>query len=296
MAMTNPDLEKKTLLLSQKRKIKRKRYTPLQITGFIMLCFFSVLLLFPLAWMLSTSLKAPHEVMSLNIQFLPEKIMWSNYADIFEKYPVFLYTWNTLIITVMSIIGKLISCTLVAYGFAKFNAPGKNILFMLLLSTMMIPWAVTMVPLFIIFKEIGWYNTLLPLWVPSFFGDAFSIFLLRQFIMGIPRELEEAAKMDGAGVLRTLWSVVVPNLKPALAVVAIFSFFYTWNDFLGPLIFLTDPELATLQLGIQSLRTQFNVEWQYMMALSIVSIIPCLIVFFIGQKKIVEGITMTGIK
>ncbi|GAB2539048.1 carbohydrate ABC transporter permease [Gracilibacillus alcaliphilus] len=275
---------------------KRKRFTPLQVIGFLLLCFFSVLLIFPLLWMLSTSLKAPHEVMSLDIKFIPNTIQWNNYLEVFQQYPVLRYIWNTLFITTMCIVGKLLSCTLVAYGFAKYNAPGKNILFMVLLSTMMIPWAVTMVPLFIIFKEIGWYNTLMPLWVPSFFGDAFSIFLLRQFIMGVPKELEEAAKMDGANVLRTLWSVVVPNIKPALTVVAIFSFFYTWNDFLGPLIFLTDPQLATLQLGIQALRTQFNVEWHYMMALSVISIIPCLIVFFIGQKKIVEGITMTGIK
>src|SRR5690625_13181 len=199
---------------------KLKRITPFKVFVFFVLCLFSVILLFPLLWMFSTSLKAPHEVMSLNLNFIPEKILWSNYADIFERYPVFKYTWNTVYITGMNILGKLISCTLVAYGFAKYSGPGKNILFMILLSTMMIPWAVTMVPLFIIFKEIGWHNTFLPLWVPSFFGDAFSIFLLRQFIMGIPKELEESAKMDGAGVLRTLWSVVLPNLKPALAVVA----------------------------------------------------------------------------
>ncbi|MGP4038783.1 carbohydrate ABC transporter permease [Gracilibacillus sp. D59] len=289
-------VKKEGVSLETTRRLKRRRVTKTQIVSFSLLCLFSVILIFPLLWMLSTSLKASHEVMSLNLQFIPEKIQWRNYIDIFEQYPVIRYIWNSLVITVMCILGKMISGTLVAYGFAKFNAPGKNVLFTLLLATMMVPWAVTMVPLFIIFKEIGWYNTLLPLWVPSFFGDAFSIFLLRQFIMGIPRELEEAAKMDGANVLRIIWSVIVPNIKPALAVVAIFSFFYTWNDFLGPLIFLTDPELATLQLGIQSLRTQFNVEWHYMMALSIVSIIPCLIVFFIGQRKIVNGIAMTGIK
>jgi len=294
MATITPTKENATIKIDKKPFLSR--YSKTQLSGFVTLCVFSVLLIFPLLWMVSTSLKAPHEVMSLSMKFIPEKILWSNYVDIFEKYPVWNYMWNTGFLTFMNIAGKLISCTLVAYGFAKYNAPGKNVLFVILLSTMMIPWAVTMVPLFILFKEIGWYNTFLPLWVPSFFGDAFSIFLLRQFIMGIPKELEEAAKIDGAGVLRILWSVVLPNLKPALAVVAIFSFFHTWNDFLGPLIFLTDPAKATLQLGIQSLRTQFNVEWQYMMALSVISIIPCLIVFFIGQKKIVEGITLSGIK
>lgn len=269
---------------------------PSQVIVFTLLCVFSLFLIFPLLWMLSTSLKAPHEVMSLSMKLLPDKILWSNYVDIFKLYPVMTYTWNTVFITVMNIIGKLLSCTLVAYGFAKYNAPGKNFLFVLLLSTMMIPWAVTLIPLFILFKEIGWYNTFMPLWVPAFFGDAFSIFLLRQFIMGIPKELEEAAKIDGAGFIRVLINVVVPNLKPALIVVAIFSFFYTWNDFLGPLIYLSDPSKATLQLGIQFLRTQFNVEWHYMMAFSVYSVIPCLIVFFIGQRYIVEGITMSGIK
>jgi len=269
---------------------------PMQAAVFVLLCLFSLLLLFPLLWMVSTSLKAPHEVMSLDMKLVPDAPQWRNYADLFAKYPVWTYTWNSVYVTGMNIVGKLLSCTLVAYGFAKFRAPGSKLLFMLLLATMMIPWAVTMVPLFILFRELGWYNTFLPLWVPAFFGDAFSIFLLRQFIMGIPRELEEAAKMDGAGVLRTLWSVVLPNLRPALAVVAIFSFFYTWNDFLGPLIFLSDPAKATLQLGIQFLRTQFNVEWHSMMAFSVFSLVPCLIVFFFGQKQIVEGITLTGIK
>ncbi|MBO9599459.1 MAG: carbohydrate ABC transporter permease [Cohnella sp.] len=267
-----------------------------QFAVFALLCLFSLVLIFPLLWMVSTSLKAPYEVMSLDMKLIPDRILWSNYVDVFEKYPVMQYGWNSIYVTGMNIVGKLVSCTLVAYGFAKYKAPGKNLLFVLLLSSMMIPWAVTMVPLFILFKEIGWYDTFLPLWVPAFFGEAFSIFLLRQFIMGIPRELEEAAKIDGAGIIRVLWNVIVPNLKPALAVVAIFTFFNTWNDFLGPLIYLSDPDKATLQLGIQFLRTQFNVEWQYMMAFSVLSLIPCLVVFFFGQRQIVEGITMTGIK
>jgi ABC-type glycerol-3-phosphate transport system permease component len=263
---------------------------------FFLLCLTAVFFVFPLLWMLSTSLKGPNEVMSLELKLIPDKPLWSNYADIFQKYPIWTHFRNTVFITVMNILGKLLSCTLVAYGFAKCRAPGKNVLFVVLIATLMVPWSVTMVPLFILFKQLGWHNTFLPLWVPSFFGDAFSIFLLRQFIMGIPNELQEAARIDGAGVLRILWSVFLPNLKPALAVVALFSFFYTWNDFLGPLIYLTDPDKATLQLGIQSLRTQFKVEWQYMMAYSVVSLVPCLVVFFLGQKQIVQGIALTGLK
>lgn len=290
-ALANPVRKSETA-----SKRRRERVRPLQIIAFILLCLCSVLLIFPLLWMLSTSLKAPYEVMSLDLKLLPKVIQWNNYVELFQQYPVFHFMWNTIYVTALNIIGKLVSCTLVAYGFAKYRARGKNVLFVILLSTMMVPWAVTMVPLFILFKEIGWYNTFLPLWVPSFFGDAFSIFLLRQFMMGIPKELEEAARIDGAGLPRVLWNVVVPNLKPALVVVSIFSFFNTWNDFLGPLIFLSDPEKATLQLGIQFLRTQYNVQWHYMMAFSVVYLVPCLIVFFFGQRQIVDGITLTGIK
>ncbi|MFC4601622.1 carbohydrate ABC transporter permease [Cohnella hongkongensis] len=264
--------------------------------SFLFLLVFSVLMLFPLVWMLSTALKPSYNITADPTKLLPDPAHWRNFVDLFHKYPIATYTWNTLYISVLNIIGKLISCSLVAYGFAKYKAPGKDVLFGILLATMMLPWAVTMVPLFIFYREIGWYNTFLPLWVPSFFGDAFSIFLLRQFMMGVPNELEEAAKIDGAHLFKILWHVVLPIIQPALVVVAIFSFFHTWNDFLGPLLFLSDPEKATLQIGIRNLRTQYDVEWNYMMGLSLLSVIPCLIVFFFGQRKIVDGITMSGLK
>jgi ABC-type glycerol-3-phosphate transport system permease component len=263
---------------------------------FLILCLFSVFMIFPLVWMLSTALKPDYKIFIFPPEVIPKPIIWSNFKVIFDLYPIGHYTMNTLFITVMNIIGKLISCTLVGYGFAKFRAPGKNILFVVLLSTMMIPWAVTMVPLFILYKMIGWYNTYLPLWVPAFFGDAFFIFLLRQFIMSVPRELEEAAKMDGANVIKTLWHVIIPIIMPALSVVLIFTFFATWNDFLGPLLFLSDGDKATLQLAIQNLRGQYQVPWNYMMAISVLAVLPCLVVFFIGQRQIVEGIALTGVK
>lgn len=268
----------------------------LKTVTFLILCLFSVIMIVPLLWMLSTALKPEYKIFLFPPELFPRPAIWSNFADLFDFYPVGKYTMNSVFVTVMNIIGKLLSCTLVAYGFAKFRAPGKNVLFMVLLSTMMIPWAVTMVPLFILYKTIGWYNTFLPLWVPAFFGDAFFVFLLRQFIMTIPKDLEESAKIDGAGVLRTLTSVIVPILGPALAVVAMFTFINTWNDFLGPLLFLSDSDKSTLQIAIQNFRTQYDTPWNYMMALAFLSVLPCLIIFFIGQKQIVEGITMTGVK
>jgi multiple sugar transport system permease protein len=263
---------------------------------FVILCLFSLLMIFPLLWMLSTALKPDYKIFIFPPELIPQEMMWSNFKTIFEMYPIGQYTLNTVYLTFMNIVGKLISCTLVAYGFAKFNGPGKNILFVVLLATMMIPWAVTMVPLFIIYKMIGWYGTYLPLWVPAFFGDAFFIFLLRQFMMSVPQEMEEAAKIDGANVLQTLWRVVIPIIKPALTVVAIFTFFGTWNDFLGPLLFLSDSDMSTLQLAIQNLRGQYEVSWNHMMAISVLSVIPCLLVFFFGQRQIVEGIALTGVK
>lgn len=262
----------------------------------LLMATIALMMLLPLCWMVSTALKPTYKIFLFPPELIPNPVIWRNFVDLFDFYPVAKYFANTVFVTVMCIIGKLISCTLAAYGFAKFRAPGKNVLFMVLLSTMMIPWAVTMVPLFIFYKSIGWYNTFLPLFVPAFFGDAFFIFLLRQFILTIPHDLEESAKIDGAGVLRILWYIIVPILVPALAVVVIFTFINTWNDFLAPLLFLSDSDKFTLQIAIQNFRTQYDSSWNHMMALATLSIIPCLIAFFIGQKQIVEGITMTGLK
>jgi len=262
----------------------------------LLLAAVSAIMLFPLLWMVSTSLKADYQIFVFPPRLIPSPVKWDNYVHLFETYPVGRYLWNTVYVTALTIAGKVVSCTVVAYGFARFKAPGKEFLFAVLLATMMIPWAVTMVPLFILFKSIGWYDTYLPLWVPSFFGDAFYIFLLRQFMLTIPRELEEAGKMDGAGSFRTLSTIVLPMVKPAVTVVAIFTFFNAWNDFLGPVIFLGDSDKATLQLAIQNMATQFDAPWNYMMGMSLISILPCLAVFFAAQRQMVEGIALTGVK
>lgn len=267
-----------------------------KVAVFLVLVLFSVFMVFPLLWMLSTSLKPNFNIFQFPPQWIPHPALWSNYGYLFSQYNILGYAKNTIFITAMNIIGTVFSSTVVAYGFAKYNVRGRNLLFSIVLGTMMIPWAVTLVPLFVMYRVIGWYNTYFPLWVPAFFGNPFFIFLLRQFIMTIPNEMQEAADIDGANVAQTLWYVIIPMLKPALAVVGIFTFFNSWNDFLGPLIFLSDPAKATLQLAIENLQTQFNSPWNYMMGFSLLSVVPCLVVFFIGQKQIIDGIALTGVK
>ncbi len=203
---------------------------------------------------------------------------------------------NTLIIALGSIIGHLLSCSIVAYGFARLQAPGKGFFFVLMLSTLMLPYPVTMVPLFIIFSKLGLINSFVPLILPAFFGNAFYIFLLRQSFKQIPLDLEDAARMDGAGTFQVLMNVILPLSRPALATVAIFTFQAAWNDFLGPLIFLHDQSLYTLQLGLSLFRGAYNVQWAYLMAASLVVTLPVIAIFFFAQKSFIEGVGFTGTK
>lgn len=206
------------------------------------------------------------------------------------------YALNSLLIAAVNVVGNLVSNSLVAYGFARFRFPGRKFLFMLLLATMMVPSQVLLVPQFILFHDLGWINTFLPLTVPSFFGSAFYVFLLRQFFMTIPVELEEAARIDGAGPFRIFFSVVLPLIRPALTAVAIFSFQGAWNDFLTPLIYLSDPSKFTLQLGLAQFQGSFHTDWNLIMAASVVVMLPMAVIFFLAQKYFVQGITMTGTK
>lgn len=207
------------------------------------------------------------------------------------------YLMNTVIITVMGIIGVIFSSTLVAYGFARFRFPGKDVLFLIMISTMMIPVQVTMIPTFILFKYIGWIDTFLPLIVPTFFGGgAFNIFLMRQFFLTIPFELDEAAKIDGCNYLQTFYIILMPLVKPALVTVSIFGFVYNWNDFLNPLIYLNSSSNYTLALGLQTFTTMYGTDYNLMMAASTIVLLPILIVFFFGQRYFIEGVATSGLK
>jgi len=262
-------------------------------TSYLILSVGSITVLFPLFWMLSTALMTNVEVQTHGIWW-PARPNFQNFYDALTILPFGRWTLNTFIITISTIIGTLISSTLVAYGFARFKGPGKNVLFMIMLGTMMLPDAVTMIPLFVIFRNFGWINTFYPLIVPFFFSNAFAVFLLRQFFMTLPVELEEAAKLDGLSTLGILWRIIMPLTKPALTAVAIFRFNDAWNDFMRPLIYLNTQDRFTLALGINFFRGVNEVQWNYLMAASLVSMIPSLIIFFIGQKYFIEGISISS--
>ncbi|MBP7793043.1 MAG: ABC transporter permease subunit [Candidatus Goldbacteria bacterium] len=207
------------------------------------------------------------------------------------------YLLNTIIITVFGLLGVLLSSTLVAYAFARFRFPGRDVLFMIMISTMMIPVQVTMIPMFILFKYLGWIDTFAPLIVPTFFGGgAFNIFLMRQFFMTIPYELDDAAKIDGCNYFQIFSIILLPLVKPALATVAIFGFVYNWNDFLNPLIYLNSTSNYTLALGLQTFTTMYGTEYNLMMAASTIVLLPILIVFFFGQRYFIEGVATSGLK
>lgn len=278
----------------------KKRMRTSQVLGqtatYVLLGVFSIAFLFPFLWMLSTALKPNWQVSQWPIQWIPHPFLFGNFVHAFTVLPFGQWFINSCIITGFTILGTLLSCTVVAYGFARFRAPGRDVLFVILLATMMLPSSVTVIPMFEWFRDVHWINTFLPLIVPQFFGNAFFIFLLRQFFMTIPVELEESAKIDGLGTMGTLLQIILPLTVPALATVAVMQFNGTWNDFFNPLIYLDDPSKYTLAIGINFFKSEQNVQWNYLMAASSVIMLPSLILFFVGQRFYVESITLTGVK
>ncbi|HBY97921.1 MAG: carbohydrate ABC transporter permease [Ardenticatenaceae bacterium] len=277
---------------SWRRRLSRGAIHLLLILG-------AVVVLFPLFWMLNTSLKPLPQTRAYPPVFIPHPFVWRNYIDALTLLPFQIFFRNTLIISIAVIIGELLSSSFVAYGFARLSFPGRDILFLLLVSTMIIPFIVRLVPLFLIFKKLGWINTFLPLIVPSYFGTAFFIFLMRQFYLTIPEDLLDAARVDGANEFTIWWRVMVPLSKPALMVVAVLAFQHTWNDFLAPLIYLNDTDKFTAALGLVSMLSQSGASteyWNYLMAVATTMVAPLLVLYVIGQRYLVQGIVLTGIK
>jgi multiple sugar transport system permease protein len=255
--------------------------------------------------MLSTSLKTLDRTMSLPPQLIPDPVVVRNYAAVMQRGELnfALLTHNTLVVSLLSVAGVTLSSAIAAYGFAKIPFKGRGALFAVMLGTMMIPFPVMMVPYFSIFRWIGdqtplqMLGTLRPLWIPAWFGSAFSIFLLRQFFLTIPEELSEAARIDGCSDWRIFWQIIVPLSRPALAVVALFTFLGTWNDFLGPLVYIQDRQQYTLALGLQAFQNQHGgTEWNLLMAASVMVILPVIVLFFLAQKTFIQGIATTGMK
>ena len=258
----------------------------------------SLVFLFPLAWMISTSLKPLAQTMRMPPEWIPNPVQWGNYWEAVNYIPFFSYARNTLIIACLGTLGTVISSSIVAYGFACINWRGRDVVFVLLLATMMVPFPVTMVPLYGVFRELHWIGTFRPLWVPAWLGaSAFNVFLLRQFYRTIPRDFSDAAYIDGCTEFGIFWRVTVPLARPALAVIALFHFLYCWNDFLGPLIYLIDQDTFTLALGLQFFQSrQGGTPWNLLMAASTLVVSPIIVLFFFTQRTFIQGITMSGLK
>ncbi|NPV06591.1 MAG: carbohydrate ABC transporter permease [Anaerolineae bacterium] len=263
------------------------------VTGFTFLV--------PLLWVVATSLKAPNQVFTYPIQWIPREPQWVNYSsmltllEIAGRPALLVFVKNTVIVATAAMLGTIFSSLLVGYSLARLRWPGRSLVFGLVLAVMMLPGVVTLVPLFLIFRDLGWLDTFLPLIVPSWFGSGFFIFLMRQFLTGLPIELEEAARVDGAGSLRILLRVVAPLSKPAMATVGIFSFLGHYNEFMGPLIYLDSNSNYTLALGLRMFQGRYGDRWPIVMAASTIMIAPVIVLFFFAQKQFIRGIQLGGL-
>ncbi|HEU4326221.1 MAG TPA: carbohydrate ABC transporter permease [Roseiflexaceae bacterium] len=277
--------------------------SPGRLLAWLTLVGLCVLFLTPFLWMVSTSLKPTNELFDTN--WIPRQTSWENYRLAFSYGDWGRWTGNTVLITALAVVGSVLSNALVAYAFARLRWPGRDTLFSLVLATMMLPGIVTLIPQFVLFARLPafglqesrtWVNTFLPLVVPAFTGSAFYIFLLRQFMRGIPMELSEAARIDGASELRIWWTIVLPLTAPALAAIAIFSFQGAWEDFMGPLLYLQREDLYTLQLGLRQFEHAAggSPAWNWLMAASLVVMLPVIVVFILFQRYFIEGVTLTG--
>lgn len=271
-----------------------RRLTPwLRIAAGAGVCLFFLL---PFYWMLATSVKESEEIFAMPPTWVPKGFHQENYVAAVTTMPFVRYAWNTVLITSLSVVGALLSCPLCAYGFSRLQWRGRDFLFMLLLATMILPWPAVMIPSFLIFKSLGWTDTFLPLVVPHFLGGAFFVFMLRQFLLAVPEELSESARIDGCTELGVYWRIILPLAKPALSIVCLFVFVATWTDFLGPLIYLNDETKLTLSLGLQLFVSQYTLEWGPLMAASALVMLPVIVVFALTQRFFLEGIATTGLK
>lgn len=264
---------------------------------YILLVAIALLMVGPFLWMVATSLMDPQDIFRIPPRWIPERFDLRNYSAIMDVLPLGTLLLNSFTIAVSATIGQLLSCTLAAYAFARMEFRGKNTVYFVLLATMMIPAQVTMIPTFLIMRAVGLIDTLYALIVPAFFGGAFGTFLLRQFFTSIPRELDDAARMDGCGRFRILWSIYLPLSRPALATLGLFTFMTYWNDLLGPVIYLSSTEQATLTMGLASLQSgTMLARYDLLMAGSVLSVLPILVLLIVGQQWFVKGVATTGLK
>jgi multiple sugar transport system permease protein len=263
---------------------------------YILLITVGITMLLPFLWMISTSLKAPGDIFILPPKWIPNPPQWNNYVRLFEVLPFGRFLLNSLKISSLATLGALLSCSMAAFAFARLNFPGKNLLFAIIMATMMIPFHVTLIPLFALFRQLDWLGTHRPLIVPYFFGTAFGIFLIRQFFLTIPNELMDAARMDGCTFIQVYYKIFLPLSKPALATLGIFTFLGSWNNLIGPLVYLNEVPSMTVTLGMTLLTTQSGGRWELIQAGAVISVMPMIIIFLLGQEHFIQGITRTGMK
>lgn len=261
-----------------------------------MLCLLGIAFLMPFAWLFLTSIKSVDEIFRLPVVWFPSRIQWENYVQAVQTIPFLRYTLNTLLICVLSIGGQLLASPLVAYGLARIPFKGRDVIFYIMMGTMILPYQVTMIPVYVMYNKLNLVDSYVPLILPSFFGSAFYIFLLRQFFRNIPLELTESAKMDGAGEFRIYSTMILPLAKPAIYSVALFTFLNEWGDFLGPLLYLNDPARWTLSIGLKAFIGEYKVDWGPLMAASTIFTVPIIVLYFFVQRQFIQGITMTGFK
>lgn len=291
--------ERMTPAATRERVRGRSQRLGVGIGAYMLVIGVGLLFLIPWLWLLSTSLKSAEQILEVPPRWIPNPFTWINYYYGVTSIDFFRYLGNTLIICGLVVVGRVFSCSVVAYALSHINWPGRRLLFPLVLATLLLPTQVTIIPLFIIFSRLGWVNTFLPLTVPAFFGDAFFIFLLRQFFLGIPRDLTDAARLDGASHLHIYWQIVMPLARPALATLIAFTFVWTFTDFQAPLIYLKDRDLWTLSLGMQGFTQRYGVNPSAlgaMMAAAVLYALPMVLIFFVAQKSFIRGIVTTGLK
>ena len=290
--MSSADASLQVAPVRESQVTKRAR----RFSGYVALSFLAAISLIPFAWMISTSLKQRFEVFIYPPKWIPESLQWDNYLSLWRDFPL----WNTWIlnsfkITIFVVLGQLLVCSMSAYAFARLQFPGRDLIFYLYLGSMMVPDVVNLIPTFVVMRSLGLLDTHASLIVPGL-ASAIGIFMLRQFFLSIPRELEDAARVDGAGYWRIYWDIVLPLSKPALATLGVFLFIWTWTDFITPLIFLTSPEKYTLTVGQAFINDARSSDWERLMAANVMSLIPLLIVYLAAQRHIVQGVALTGLK
>ena len=265
---------------------------------YAILTIIAALFVIPFMWLVITSLKPLNQVFTDPPRWIPDPILWQNYVEALTSpaFPFLRLLRNTLFYAGVSTVGIVLSSALVAYGFARLEFSGRDVLFGITLATMMLPGIVTLIPTYVLFRWFGWVGTYAPLMVPHFLGGAFNIFLLRQFMLTIPWELSDAARVDGAGELIIFWRIMLPLIKPALLVVAVFHFMFAWNDFLGPLIYLDEATEYPLVLGLYAFQTRFGIQWHLLMAATLSVTFPLIVLFFVAQRYFIEGVTLSGLK